>query len=245
MTEKRTEDPAPETVRRILDAAAEVFADVGFSGARVDEIARRAGVNKAMLYYHVGDKAALYSAVIVENQQRALTALHRAVEQETTPEGRLRAMIATASRVMTDLPTLPRIILREIAARRSEVPTPVLQGIGQIAHAVGDLVRDGQERGEFRPVEPLLMHFLLVGGIIFLTGSEPIRRQLVAMGKLSPEGARPSTELADAIADLILHGLMACGDFPEAGTSQETPRAQVPSPQDTAPTEKADMKEES
>ena len=47
-----------ETVTRILAAAKEVFAEVGFAGARVDEIARRADVNKASLYYHIGDKKA-------------------------------------------------------------------------------------------------------------------------------------------------------------------------------------------
>jgi len=240
MTKQPTEDPKSEAVRRILDAAAEVFADVGFAGARVDEIARRAGVNKAMLYYHVGDKAALYSAVIVENQQRALSALRRAVDKETTAEGRLRAMIATASRVMTDLPTLPRIILREIATRRSEVPTPVLQGIGQIAHAVGDIVRDGQERGEFRAVDPLLMHFLIVGGIIFLTGSEPIRKRLVEMGRMGPEEARPSTELVDSIYDLVLHGLAV-----RRGASWSESSPPRGATQAAAPADEGDKKEES
>ena len=48
---------------RILDAATEVFAEKGFGETRVDEIAARAGVNKAMLYYHVGGEEALYAAV--------------------------------------------------------------------------------------------------------------------------------------------------------------------------------------
>ncbi|MGK2855839.1 MAG: TetR family transcriptional regulator, partial [Thermoanaerobaculia bacterium] len=47
----------------ILEAAADVFSESGFEGARVDEIARRAGVNKAMLYYRVGNKDELYEAV--------------------------------------------------------------------------------------------------------------------------------------------------------------------------------------
>jgi len=40
----------------ILDAAAQVFAEKGFDGSRVDEIARRAGVNKALLYYYFESK---------------------------------------------------------------------------------------------------------------------------------------------------------------------------------------------
>ena len=53
-----------ETIRRILDAAAQAFAAAGFEGARIDDIAHRAGVNKAMIYYHIGDKKALYTRVL-------------------------------------------------------------------------------------------------------------------------------------------------------------------------------------
>ena len=53
-----------ETVQRILVAALEIFSHVGFEGARVDRIAEKAGVNKAMIYYHIGDKKALYAQVL-------------------------------------------------------------------------------------------------------------------------------------------------------------------------------------
>lgn len=45
-----------DTTRRIMDTAAEVFSEVGYAGARVDAIAKKANVNKAMIYYHIGDK---------------------------------------------------------------------------------------------------------------------------------------------------------------------------------------------
>ncbi len=57
----------PDAVRRrILDAAAAEFATVGFAGARVDRIARRARINKRMLYHYFGDKQGLYGAVLTE-----------------------------------------------------------------------------------------------------------------------------------------------------------------------------------
>lgn len=52
------------TRRRILDAAAGEFADLGLSGARVDRIARKAGVSKAMIYYIFGGKEDLHIAVL-------------------------------------------------------------------------------------------------------------------------------------------------------------------------------------
>lgn len=52
------------TRERILFAALKEFASRGFAGARVDRIARRAAVNKRMLYHYFGDKAALFRAVL-------------------------------------------------------------------------------------------------------------------------------------------------------------------------------------
>jgi AcrR family transcriptional regulator len=55
----------PEGMRkRILEAAAKEFADHGLSGARIARIARTAGANKRMIYYHVGDKEQLYLKVL-------------------------------------------------------------------------------------------------------------------------------------------------------------------------------------
>src|SRR5215470_15636143 len=57
----------PEKTRAaILKAALEEFSQEGVSGARTDEIARRAGVNKALLYYYFNDKEGLYAAVLDE-----------------------------------------------------------------------------------------------------------------------------------------------------------------------------------
>jgi TetR/AcrR family transcriptional regulator len=50
-----------ESVQRIMNAAIEVFSEMGYSGARIDEIARRARINKAMIYYRIGDKQRLYT----------------------------------------------------------------------------------------------------------------------------------------------------------------------------------------
>lgn len=55
----------PSSVReRILSAALECFAEDGFDRARVDEVARRAGVSKGAIYWHFPDKASLFRAVV-------------------------------------------------------------------------------------------------------------------------------------------------------------------------------------
>jgi AcrR family transcriptional regulator len=64
MGDQKIREKRDESIRQILDAAMEVFAEAGYEGARVDEIARRAGINKAMVYYRIGDKKTLYQEVI-------------------------------------------------------------------------------------------------------------------------------------------------------------------------------------
>lgn len=56
-----------ERRRAILDAALAVFSEHGFSGARLDEVARRAGIAKGTLYLHFTDKEALFRGLVEEN----------------------------------------------------------------------------------------------------------------------------------------------------------------------------------
>ncbi|MEH3088917.1 MAG: TetR family transcriptional regulator [Microbacterium arborescens] len=60
------------TRRRLLDAAMEHFAAGGYAGARVEAIARTAGINKERIYSYFGDKAGLFGAVLTTEVDRLL-----------------------------------------------------------------------------------------------------------------------------------------------------------------------------
>src|SRR5437763_4684762 len=66
----------PEKTRAaILNAALEEFSHEGVAGARTDEIARRAGVNKALIYYYFKDKEGLYASAL----EQVFSGLHHQV----------------------------------------------------------------------------------------------------------------------------------------------------------------------
>src|ERR1051326_2462706 len=67
--EARRPRDAERTQEALLDAAAEVFAEFGFEGARTDEIAKRAGANVALLFRYFENKEGLYRAVIARGQR--------------------------------------------------------------------------------------------------------------------------------------------------------------------------------
>ena len=69
-----TRDPEAAR-RRILDAAIDAFARHGFAGARIDGIAREAGLNKRMLYHYFGDKQALFESACAQAHEQLTLAL--------------------------------------------------------------------------------------------------------------------------------------------------------------------------
>ena len=58
-----------DTKQKLIDAAIEVFSEKGFDGARVDEIAARANINKAMLYYYFNSKEKLFEELIKQYKE--------------------------------------------------------------------------------------------------------------------------------------------------------------------------------
>ena len=197
-----------ERRERILDAASTVFAEKGFAGARVDDIAARAGINKAMLYYHVGDKTAQYSAVLLRNFGRVRLALDEALAAGGTARQRLEAVITALTRMVQRYPDHPRMMLREIASGAASLEPEVLAAMLEVVGVVRALIAEGTATGEFRAIDPVLTHLTLVGAVVFLNATAPIRDRAAALGPgfSLPE---PTTDIARFINLMMLDGLAA------------------------------------
>src|SRR2546427_6964305 len=98
----------------LLRAATQVFLEDGFSGARVDAIARHAGVNKALIYYHFKSKKGLYQAVLVQLLRGVLDEVARVGAAKLEPRHRLIAFYASVARAFAERPALPHLMVREI-----------------------------------------------------------------------------------------------------------------------------------
>jgi AcrR family transcriptional regulator len=109
----------PDTHRRLLDAAAEVFAESGFRSATIREICLRAEANVAAVNYHFGDKESLYREVL-EDALRSMIAEYPpdlGLPPDPTPEDRLHAFVHSfLLRVLTGSKrtSLMRMMTREM-----------------------------------------------------------------------------------------------------------------------------------
>jgi AcrR family transcriptional regulator len=190
---------------RILAAAATVFASVGFTGARVDDIAERAGINKAMLYYHVGDKERLYATVLINTVERGLATLTESTAKAETPSAKLQCVLDAFADLGTSNPHLIPIMLREVASGGATLPDKMLIRMAGVFRMVQEVLAQGVEEGVFRQTDPLLTHVSMVGSIMFLVASQPIRARL---GKIAGVKTKHSPrDLANHTASLFLNGL--------------------------------------
>jgi AcrR family transcriptional regulator len=195
---------AAEPRRRILDVARDVFAREGYAGARVDDIARRAGINKAMLYYHVGDKDALYAAVFSETMAEGQTRLEAAAAAAHGPEERFRAVIGAMAQMATEHPHFAPLLLREVASGGSALPDSVVTQMRGVFQVIGDVLADGVKKRVFRNLDPYMTHMFIGGSLLVLISGAPLRRRVRGADAISD---RAPADVAAYVADLLLGGL--------------------------------------
>src|SRR5579862_9068215 len=94
-------DRSAETRARILEAALREFSSLGLAGARMDQIAAAAGVNKALLYYHFDSKENLYVAALEMIAMRVRDQSMAVFRLKATPGERLlRSVLNHFDRIM-------------------------------------------------------------------------------------------------------------------------------------------------
>ena len=107
--------PPPGTRARILAAAAAEFGARGFDATTVDRIARRARVNKAMIYYHFQNKRALYTTIVRDHFTPVAERLAAIVANPAPPDQQLDRLIAAIVKSLEASTYFLPIFLREIA----------------------------------------------------------------------------------------------------------------------------------
>src|SRR6476660_5387190 len=202
----------PEKTRAAsLKAALEEFAHEGVTGARTDEIARRAGVNKALLYYYFKDKEGLYAAALEQVfsglHERVATVLERA---DLPPRERLLLYARTHFDYIASAPVYPRLVQREFmrSAGRSLTPAAsrIMERHGKPLYSrLEKLIEEGISAGDFRKVDPVQTVTSIIGTIVFYFISMPAQQIMHAGDPSSPERiAARRTAVLDFIRAAIL-----------------------------------------
>jgi len=200
-TRRRRPEARPE---EILDAALSVFAEKGFATARVEDIAREAGLSKGAIYLYFASKEAMLNGLVERSAGRvaktveALVASGAPQDAETGFRNLLRMMFTS----MADpaISAAPRLVFAE-AGRFPVIADFYRQHVLEVGRgAMRALLEAGAGAGVFRPVDADAFMRVIAGPAI-------AHMALTTIFALPPDELSDPAEMADELADILLFGL--------------------------------------
>ena len=185
-------DRSAETRARILEAALREFSALGLAGARMDQIAAAAGVNKALLYYHFDSKENLYSAAIemisarVRDQSMAVFLL-----KASPGERLLRSALNHFDRILTQgefQSLMQQEMMRMHQGEEASAISIVVKRVFAPMQAMHQaMVREGIESGELINADWMQIHLCALGANVFYFLAAPVWRLLMEFEPFAPE----------------------------------------------------------
>lgn len=182
MRSEPTVTPDRETEDRILAAAQTVFLRRGTAGARMQEIAKEAGVNQALLHYYFRSKERLSTAVFQKFAARLFPALIKTLGADIPLEEKVNALIALYLENLSRNPFLPGYLISELHHHPERLPLLLSSAIGTDPSAVLPAVFEKlrvqiDERvaaGSMRPIAPEQFAINLISLCIFPFAARPM-----------------------------------------------------------------------
>ena len=153
----------------IVEAAMAVFAERGFAAAKLDDIARRAGVSKGALYLYFETKEDIFHAVVAQAIAPNMQAIRAVVASHPGPLADLLRLVA--ERVGLLIETLPvGGVLKMVIAEAGNFPELARVWhddlVAHILGALSDAIRAAQERGEVRAGDPRMYALELIAPML-------------------------------------------------------------------------------
>ena len=184
-------DRSAETRAKILDAAVQEFSTNGLAGARMDQIAAVAGVNKALLYYHFDSKDKLYGAALEMIATKTRDATMAQFLREASPGERvLRTALNHFDRILaqTEFQSLMQQEMMRLHKGESGAMDLLIKRVfAPMLVMYQSMVREGIASGELIEVDWLQIHLASLGTNVFYFMSSHLWRQLLPYDPFSPE----------------------------------------------------------
>ncbi len=205
---------AHERREQLISIARELFAEKGFDGTSVEEIAARANVSKPVVYEHFGGKEGIYAVVVDREIQNLTNSLTQALNLGGHPKLIVERMALALLTYIEDNEEGFRVLVRD---------SPMTQNTGSFSSLIGDvatkvehLLADQFKRRGLNPKTAPIYSQMLVG-MVALTGQHWVDER-------SPK----KSEVAAHLVNLAWNGLSGLERRPQLGLDKGDPKSQDP-----------------
>jgi AcrR family transcriptional regulator len=200
---------AERTRAEILDVATQEFADRGYAGARVDEIAAKTSTTKRMIYYYFGGKEQLYVAVL-ERAYKRIRSIEQGLDVEhLDPVQAVRELACLTLDHHEAHPEFIRLVSIENIHRAQHIAhSEALSGLANPAlDVLGRILERGWDAGVFRDdVDALDVHQVISSFCVFRTANRHTWRALFGRDMLDAERREHQRRM---LGDLVVAYLTA------------------------------------
>lgn len=180
---------ADQTRTRILDAAVRQFSANGLAGARTEQIAEEAGVNKALLYYYFAGKEALYKAALESAAQGVLADNMAVLEaQASAGEKFLQSALNHFDRVHTNRGFQSLMQQEMVRLHRGEANalTQLVETVFRpLTLRMNEVIAEGIASGELIAVDPAQIRYAAMGANVFYFLSAPMMKMIQGIDPMS------------------------------------------------------------
>ena len=151
--------------RQIMEAAVRAFARKGYHATRVGEIAEEAGVAYGLVYHYFGSKEEVLETIFRDTWTQMLARVREVQEEGAPAEEQVHKVTALLLRTWRRDPDLVRVLVREV----TRSPEQLRRQVDEIGHAyevLEEIVRHGQQTGEFRgDIDPKVAATVFYGAL--------------------------------------------------------------------------------
>jgi TetR/AcrR family transcriptional regulator len=167
------------TEQRIYEAARRVFLEKGLAGARMQEIADEAGINKSLLHYYFRTKDKLFEGIFNEVIMRISAGLAGTFEKDMDVLGRIRSLVDIYIDVLTENRYLPLFVLNEMSHNPEKFSQVFAQHV--LVHMKKFILQilDEVQKGKINPIHPVHLLLNVLSLIIFPFAAVPVMSKIV------------------------------------------------------------------
>ncbi|MCF8348782.1 MAG: TetR/AcrR family transcriptional regulator [Bacteroidales bacterium] len=161
------------TELKIIEAARKVFILKGMDGARMQEIADEAGINKALLHYYFRSKTKLFDRVFLELFSEVVAVINAEVEKAGTLEQLIESLVSNYIQLISEKPFVPDFVLHELN-RNPEMIIEYIQHKGLDLNKVFRLFQDETLNHVTYPISPVHLIVDVLALCVFPFVAKPI-----------------------------------------------------------------------
>ncbi|MAL17809.1 MAG: TetR family transcriptional regulator [Balneola sp.] len=160
-------DKQKATEDQIFEAAARVFQRDGYAGARMQEIADEANINKSMLHYYFRSKDQLFREVFQKEMMRFFPSIFKVLGSDDKLDQKLPKLIDAYYEFLQDNPTLVQFVIQEMNNHPKELRNFMSENDIHPPASFGVQIKKEIEEGNMDPIDPRQLLISIVGLILF------------------------------------------------------------------------------